>query len=447
MKPRVLVVDDNFEMATMLADAMHEAGFDGVPLASGKRAVELLAHERFDAVVTDLRIPDADGMQVLAAAKQANPERPVLIMTAYGAVDSAVEAIRAGAHHYVTKPFRQEELLIFLRRALEETSLRREAAALKATLRERFSLAGVVAESAAMRAALDVCARVAPTDAPVLITGETGTGKDVFARAIHGQSARAARPFVSVNCAALPETLLESELFGHVKGAFTGALSARAGLVAEADGGTLFLDEIGDMALAVQAKLLHVLERGVVRPVGSEKERAVDVRVIAATHHDLKGAAERGDFRQDLLFRLDVVPLELPPLYARREDVAPLAAQFLREARERHPSSPVVALSPAVLRRFASYRWPGNVREMKHLVERLVLLGRGAEVEESELPVAMLDQAQQAPAFSGEVLPIRRLQRLYAQWALQQSDGMRGRTAEKLGVDAKTLAKWLAPEE
>lgn len=319
--PRILVVDDNFEMAKMLGDGLTDHGMLGLPEASGKKAIERLAHEDIDAVVTDLRIPDGDGMQVLAASKRSRPERPVLIMTAFSAVDTAVEAIRQGAHHYFTKPFPQDELLIFLRRALDEVAIRKEAKALRTTLQERFSLEGIIAGSAGMRAALDVAARVAKTSSPVLITGETGTGKGILARAIHAESERSAGPFVTVNCAALPEALLESELFGHLKGAFTGAVTGRPGLIVDANGGTLFLDEIGDMAQAVQAKLLDVLERGVVRPVGAEKERAVDVRIIAATHRDLRGAVETGAFRADLLFRLDVVPVEIPPLFTRRDDI------------------------------------------------------------------------------------------------------------------------------
>jgi two-component system, NtrC family, response regulator HydG len=452
-RARILVVDDNFEMAKMLADGLTDHGYIGVPEASGRRAIErldgdgALTGDAFDAVITDLRIPDSDGMQVLAASKRSRPERPVLIMTAFSAVDTAVEAIRHGAHHYLTKPFKQDELLIFLRRALDEVAVRREASALKTTLRERFSIDGVIAESPGMRAALDVAGRVAKTNAPVLITGETGTGKGIVARAIHAESDRASRPFVTVNCAALPEPLLESELFGHLKGAFTGAVAGRPGLFADADGGTLFLDEIGDMALTMQAKLLHVLERGFVRPVGAEKERAVDVRIIAATHRDLRDAAEKGLFRADLLFRLDVVPVEIPPLATRRDDILALAEIFLKDAIARTPSSPVRSFHPAVLKRFSTYRWPGNVRELKHLVERLVLLGQHEVVGEHDLPPTLLASDGASPVFTGEILPIRKLQRLYARWALEQLGGLKGKTAEKLGVDAKTLAKWLSTSD
>jgi two-component system response regulator HydG len=442
--PRILVVDDNFEMAQMLAEALNDKGFVGFAEASGEKAIVRLAQEDIDAVLTDLRLPDSDGLEVLAASKKSRPERPVFIMTAYGAIETAVEAIRQGATHYFTKPFGREELIIFLRRALDEVAVRQEATTLKRTLKERFSLEGVIAESPGMRAALDIAARVAKTAAPVLITGETGTGKGVLARAIHAESDRSAKPFITVNCAALPEQLLESELFGHMKGAFTGAVSTRPGLVLEADGGTLFLDEIGDMALAVQAKLLHVLERGIVRPVGAEKEREVDVRILAATHRDLRDASEKGTFRADLLFRLDVVAVEIPPLYTRKNDIAALAQHFLKDAKARTPASPVTKFAPSVLQRFHAYRWPGNVRELKHVVERLVLLGHESVVIDADLPPTMLTAESAAPTFDGPVMPIRRMQRLYAQWALEQHSGMRGKTAEALGVDIKTLAKWLS---
>ncbi len=447
MRARVLVVDDNLAMAKMLADGLGDQGHEGVAVASGKRAIELLSAEHFDAVVTDLRIPDADGMAVLAASKKRDPTRPVIIMTAFSAVDSAVDSIRHGAWHYLTKPFQEDELHIFLGRALAEVQLRRDTEALRSTLKERFAIGGLVAQSPGMRAVLDVAERVAKSDVPLLITGETGTGKGVLARAVHHESLRAARPFITVNCAALPETLLESELFGHVKGAFTGATTAQPGLFVEADGGTLFLDEIGDMSLTVQAKLLDVLERGILRPVGAERERTVDVRVIAATHRDLQEAAAKGAFRSDLLFRLDVVTVELPPLRTRKDDVPALLEQALQETLVRHPTSPVRHFSPAALRRMTSWRWPGNVRELKHVVERLVLLGREAEVQESQLPTAMLVEAtQDTQLFTGEVMPIRKLQRLYAQWALEQVGGHRGKAAEQLEVDSKTLAKWLAQE-
>ena len=446
-KPRVLVVDDRLEMAEMLADGLRES-YDPLPLASSREALARLEKERVDALVTDLRMPELDGMQLLAASRRLDPRRPVIIMTAYAAIDSAIEAIRQGASHYLTKPFRLEELAIFLGRALDESKVRREAAALRATLRESFAPEGFVARSGAMQAVLDVVRRVARTDAPVLLTGETGTGKGLVARTIHAESDRAGGPFVTVNCAALPEALLESELFGHVRGAFTGATQDRAGLFAEASGGTLLLDEIGEIPPALQAKLLHVLESRTVRPVGASRERPVDVRILAATHRDLRERVQAGTFREDLLYRLDVVPIHLPPLRERPEDLPLLLEAFLAAARARHPTSQVERISPDAIAALLEYRWPGNVRELAHVVERLVLLTPHAEVERADLPVVVREQpAEASPGFGDEIVPVRELQRRYASWALARCGGHRGRTAERLGIDPKTLAKWLEPAD
>ena len=298
-------------------------------------------------------------------------------MTAFSAVDTAVESIRRGAYHYLTKPFKQDELAIFLGRGLDEVRLRREASSLKTELRARFSARSLVGTSAGMQAVRERVLRVADAPAPVIVLGETGTGKGLVARALHTDSRRAGKPFVAVNCAALPEALLESELFGHVRGAFTGATADRPGLFTEADGGTLFLDEIAEMTPALQAKLLHVLESGVVRPVGASKTRSVDVRIVAATHRNLPQAVAEGTFREDLLYRLDVVAIVIPALRDRREDIPALVEHFLEDARRRYPQSPVRRLSAEAARRPASRRaWPGNVRELANVVERLVLFGR-----------------------------------------------------------------------
>jgi two-component system response regulator HydG len=442
-RPRVLVVDDNPEMARMLCDGLAE-GYDAFPESSGRQAIERVSKEPFDAVVTDLRMPDADGLEVLAASRGVAPERPVIVMTAFSAVDSAVESIRQGAYHYLTKPFKVDELLIFLGRALEDLRVRREAKALRGAMRDRFSMAGVLGHSKRLQAVLDVVERVAGSPVPVLVTGETGTGKGLVARAIHAESRRTG-PLVPVNCAALPENLLESELFGHLKGAFTGAATNRPGLFTEASGGTLFLDEVGELALPLQAKLLRVLEAGAVRPVGAEKEHPVDVRIVAASNRDLREAVRAGRFREDLLYRLDVVTIEIPPLRHRREDILVLAEHFLEEARRRHPGSPVIRLSTGVVERLQAYDWPGNVRELQHVIERVVVLGSMPDVAIGDLPPGVLEGDRgSALAFRGQVIPFRDVQRRYAAWALEQTGGHRGRTAERLGVDAKTLAKWLA---
>jgi two-component system response regulator HydG len=447
-RPRVLVIDDEPSMAEMVADGLSERGYDATSVSAPKEAAALLeaVPSEIDAVVTDLRMPGIDGLEMLSIAKRAAPDRPVIVMTAYSAVDSAIESIRRGAYHYLTKPFKADELALFLERALGEAQLRREAATLRHALRERYSTANLVGKSAAMVELADLIERVAATVVPVLILGETGTGKGVVARAIHAQGARASAPLVTVNCAALPENLLESELFGHVKGAFTGATHARAGLFAEADGGALLLDEIGEMSPALQAKLLRVIESNTVRPVGGTKERAVDVRIMASTHRDLRARVASGEFREDLLYRLEVVTIELPPLRHRRSDVPDLLAHFLARETAKHPQSPVRGFSPEAMELLLDHSWPGNVRELEHLVERVVVLGRSERVTAAELP-AMLRTRTAAPApFAGPVQPIRELQRRYAAWAYQQLDGKRMLTAEKLGIDDKTLAKWLADD-
>jgi two-component system, NtrC family, response regulator HydG len=447
-RPRVLVVDDVASMAEVVADGLCERGYDARHVSSSKEAAELLERgdPDFDAVVTDLRMPVVDGLELLSIAKRTNPGRPVIMMTAYSAVDSAIESIRRGAYHYLTKPFKTDELALFLGRALDEGRLRKETATLRRALHDRFSVHNLVGSSPAMREVADLIARVASTTVPVLILGETGTGKGVAARAIHAEGPRARAPFVGVNCASLPENLLESELFGHAKGAFTGANQARGGLFAEADGGTLLLDEIGEMSPALQAKLLHVLESNTVRPVGGTKERPVDVRLMAATHRDLRARVATGEFREDLLYRLEVVTLELPPLRHRRGDLPDLLAHFLARERTRHPQSCVESFAPDAVELLLDYTWPGNVRELEHLIERVVVLGRSPQVMATDLPLAVRTRTPSTMPFSGAVLPIRELQRRYAAWAFQQLEGRRGVTAEKLGIDEKTLARWLADD-
>ena len=439
-KPRILVVDDNLEMARGVAEGLGDADYDAVAVGSGDEAVKRLEAEPFDGVVTDLRMAGTDGLAVLAASRQRDPERPVIVMTAY----SAIESIRRGAYHYLTKPFKQEELAIFLGRALDEVRVRREASSLKSALRSQWASGNIIGHSAAMAAVRDRIQRVADAPAPVIVTGETGTGKGLVAKALHADSRRAEAAFVSVNCAALPENLLESELFGHARGAFTGATSERPGLFVEADGGTLFLDEIGEMTPALQAKLLHVLENGAVRPVGSTKPRAVDVRIVVATHRNLAQAARQGTFREDLLYRLDVIPIEIPALRERREDIPELVEHFLRSVRAQYPGSPVERLTPEAVKELTRYTWPGNVRELAHTIERLVLLGQAPLVSLADVPEAIRrGSAAGETEFAGDIMPMHELERRYAAWAVGQTGGHRGRAAEKLEIDPKTLRKWL----
>ena len=445
--PRVLVVDDERAMAEMVADGLCDRGYEATATASSEEAIGRLTEETFDALVTDLRMPHVDGLALLAEARRASPDLPVIVMTAYGAIDSAIESMRRGASHYLTKPFKLDELALFIDRLLDERRVRREASAMRAVLRDRPPESGIIAASKAMHQVFEVIDRMARTDVPVLLLGETGTGKGLFARIMHARSDRASGPFVTVNCAALPEPLLESELFGHVKGAFTGATRNRPASSSSRTGGRCSSTRSRRCRPRSRRSCSNVLERRVVRSVGASKERAVDLRVIAATHRDLDERISSGAFREDLRYRLDVVSIELPPLRHRREDIPLLLEHFLREARGRHPGSPAERISAEAAARLVEYRWPGNVRELAYAVERMVLLARSAEITPADLPQAVVVAKSGGPAFGGGVMPVRDLQRRYAGWALEQLGGHRTRTAERLGIDMKTLAKWLSEGE
>ncbi len=440
----ILIVDDHFDMAETIAAGLDVRGYSCRPVGTAREAVTAIAEGKHDALICDLRIPGTDGLELLAQSKASCPESPVIVMTAFSGVDTAIESIRRGAYHYLTKPFKVDELELFLRRALDESAIRQEAR----SLREAFGrpLDDVVGDSPAMREVFSFLRRVANSSAPVLILGETGTGKGLFARALHKESRRSEAPFVVINCAAIPEALLESELFGHVRGAFTGAAAARAGLFEQANRGTLFLDEIGEMAPPLQAKLLHVLETGRVRPVGSDVEKQVDVRLVTATHRSLRNRVEQGLFRQDLMYRLDVVSVELPPLRQRTDDLPKLIKKFSLDARARNPEAPLLRISAQVMETFARYPWPGNVRELEHVIERLTLLCGEGLATVNDLPKAMTTEAtaRHEIQFGRQVIPMRDLQRRYVAWALQQLGGAKMATCERLGIDAKTLKRWLS---
>jgi two-component system response regulator HydG len=442
---RIWVVDDTLALAETLADGLVDRGFIARATSDSGAARTALRAGDIDLLVTDLRMPEVDGLALLDAARACDPEVPVIVMTAYGAIDSAVESIRKGAFHYLTKPFKLDELVVFVERALADRELRRDAARMRRALGE-LAVPGLIAASAAMQRVLALVSRVGASEVSVLITGETGTGKSTVARALHAEGKRGGGPFVAINCASVADQLLASELFGHVRGAFTGATADRAGVFVEAHGGTLLLDEIGEMSSLLQASLLHVLETHRVRAVGGSGEREVDVRVLAATHRDLRALIEQGLFREDLLYRLELVTIEIPPLRARREDIPPLVDHFLAEARARHPRSPARGMSRAALARLCDHTWPGNVRELAHVVERCVVLADGAEIADTELP----PQLREARADGGEfhdLVAMRDVQRRYARWAYEQLGGHKGKTADALGIDVKTLAKLLAQDE
>ncbi|NVB81097.1 MAG: sigma-54-dependent Fis family transcriptional regulator [Kofleriaceae bacterium] len=444
--PSVLIADDHVEMARLVGDKLREDGWRPRVVGGGKAAIDALHSEVPDLVITDLRMADVDGLDVLDAARATDADLPVIIMTAFGAIETAIEAMRRGAWHYITKPARLDELALHASRALEHRTLRRVNQQLRVETRQ--GLFALVGKSAAMRELYGLVEKVALSSASVLIRGESGSGKELVARALHAASPRRDRPFLAINCTALPEALLESELFGHTRGAFTGATTARAGLFVEASGGTLFLDEIGDMAPSLQAKLLRVVQLGEVRPVGSDESRSVDVRVIAATHQDIEQRVTEGLFRQDLFYRLNVVPLTVPALRQRLDDIPMLVDHFLAAARARNPHSPVSRLADEVITAFTRYPWPGNVRELENLVERLVVVGATAELGLSELAALAPSLLGAQDRFSmprDRLATLREVEEEYIAWVVEKCSGNKTRAAEVLGIDPSTLHRRMRP--
>ena len=442
MKPRVLVVDDEARMAEAMAAALERSGYECEAFAAGEAAFSAFRERGADVVVTDWRMPGLDGLALLRQVRAARPGTPVILVTAYGDVPSAVQAMREGAFDYVTKPFDNDELRGLVARALELVHLREENRRLRDELLARVG-AEAVAESEAMKAVLDLVERAAPSRAPVLVQGESGTGKEVVARRLHLGSERAAGPFVAVNCKAFADSVLESELFGHEKGAFTGAVAAHAGCFERADGGTLLLDEIGEVSPSFQAKLLRVLQEGEVQRVGAARPRRVDVRVVAATNRDLRTEIAEGRFREDLYFRLNVIPVAIPPLRERPADVLPLARHFLaRHARE---SGRLLRLGPEAEERLLAHDWPGNVRELMNAIERAAVLARSEEV----LPEDLLLEPRPGPV-PGEAGRADTLQAALdhaaaerIRLALAATGGRRAEAAAVLGVDRTTLFRWM----
>jgi DNA-binding NtrC family response regulator len=441
---RILVVDDESSILHTLQILLRGEGFEVEVRTSGKDALERWDEARPDVVLSDIRMPGLSGMDVLAAVRDRDPEVPVILMTAQASLQSAIEAVNRGAFYYLQKPFSNDDLIALCRRAAESRTLRKENVALKREIRRRDgSRKGrPVGKNRAFVQLVQLAETVAPTDSTVLITGESGTGKEVLARYIHSLSERADGPFISINCGALPETLLESELFGHVKGSFTGAVRDKDGLLVAASGGTFFLDEIGEMSPALQVKLLRTLQEREVVPVGSTKTIETDVRVIAATNRDLEQEMRRGAFRSDLYYRLNVISLHMPPLRDRPDDVPLLADHFL--ARLGDDGAPVPITDPA-LARLADYDWPGNVRELENALERAAVLSGGQTIDVEHLPARVVDPP--APALAGDrpggnpTLDV--IERAYVLWVLQAEGGNKARAAEVLGIDPSTLYRKL----
>jgi two-component system response regulator HydG len=432
----VLVVDDQRNMRATTAILLRQAGHSVEEAESGAAALQRIQQEAFDVVLTDLRMPGLDGLEVLRAVREHAPDTQVIVMTAYGTVDSAVEAMRRGALDYVSKPFKEDELLLRIGRAVEQRRMRGNMHLFADEFRRRYGLEHIVGTSPAIRVVLDRVQRVAPTEATVLLTGESGTGKELVARALHASSRRSDGPFVPVNCAAITETLLESELFGHARGAFTGATKARRGLFEEAHGGTLFIDEVGETSPGFQAKLLRALQDGEIRRVGESAPVQVDVRVVAATNQDLRRAIAEKRFREDLFYRLAVVPLRIPPLRERRADVPLLAAHFL--ARAARSGAPRRTLAPDAVARLVEHDWPGNVRELENVIAQAAALSPAAEIRAVDLELP----GRASPAGGGArtlAAAIEDAERAAIEAALARHGGDLPAVARELGVSGTTL--------
>ncbi len=442
---KILVVDDETAILETLSILFRGEGYDVVTADSGARALEALEEERPDIVLTDIRMPGASGLDVLSRAREVDPEMAVILMTAQASLQSAMRAVNEGAYYYLQKPFGNDELLAICRRAAEARTLRRENRLLRRKISsgEGSDAARPVGVAPAFTEVVELAETVAGTDSTVLLVGESGTGKEVLARYIHQRSERADGPFMSINCGALPESLLESELFGHVKGAFTGAVKDRDGLLVAAEGGTFFLDEIGEMSPATQVKLLRALQEREVIPVGSTRSVPVDVRIIAATNRDLEEDIKTGRFRSDLYYRLNVIQLRLPPLRERKEDIPLLARHFL-DRRSAETGTPL-RLSEEAEGVLVDYDWPGNVRELENALERACVVTRGEEIRPEALPerVRTPPKPRLVRERPHENPPMEVIERAYILWVLQAEGGNKKRTAEVLGIDPSTLYRKL----
>jgi len=464
-RARILVVDDDTASRSVMEQILVEDGHEVTPCSDGAEAVRKMEEEtarggEFDAVVSDIRMVDMDGLEVLDWVQKHAPETPVLLVTAFGNVDGAVDAIRRGAYDYISKPYDVNSIRLVVDRALRHRRLSAENRRLKREIREKYALQNVVGRSEGMLQVYKTAARVAATDATVLVEGESGTGKELVARAIHSASGRSAGPFIAVDCGAIAEGVLESELFGHARGSFTGATGARRGLFEEAAGGTLFLDEIGDIGGRIQGQLLRVLQEGEIRRVGESSPVKVDTRVVAATNKDLAEAVKSGKFREDLFYRLNVVSIRIPPLRERREDIPLLAEHFAA----RHAGARGATITTQAREALIEYHWPGNVRELENAVARALALNPGGTILPEDLPDAVREAQRPGPkpatpssppAMAGATVPdplladhptLDELTRRYAERVLREQGGNKTRAAELLGIDRKTLSRLLREE-
>ncbi len=441
MKPTILVVDDEPLQRDIMQTILEGEGYQVETAASGELAVDLMKKDRADLVLTDLKMTGMDGIELLAAIPRGAVPPPVIIVTAHGTIDSAVEAVKNGAFDYLTKPLDKTRLLLAVRKASERVAILRENARLKEELYGRFRLEGIVARSPAMRKVIELLQKVTDSSSTVMLLGESGSGKELVARAIHYNSPRKSRPFTAVNCAAIPEALFENELFGHEAGAFTGATGRRHGLVEISDGGTLFLDEIGDLPMAMQSKLLRVLQDREIRRVGGKESIRIDVRIVTATNKDLEKEVERGNFREDLFYRLNIVSIDLPPLRERREDIVPLVEFYLQKFSAEF-GRPVRTVSPEAMRLLVQHPWPGNVRQLAAVMERAVLLSDGAELTRDEIAGRLQGRRPvdlQKFELPDDGLDFEALEKELIRKALERSGGMATRAARMLHMNYKAF--------
>jgi DNA-binding NtrC family response regulator len=444
----IFVVDDDAEMCRLLQDVLTEEGHTVRTATTGQEALNRMSAEdgdRTDLLITDLRLKEMIGLDLMHRVKRQHPEIAVIIITAFGTIESAIDAMKQGAYDYIPKPFKMEELALVVQKALEESALRREVARLRREVTKGRQFDNIIGKSKPMGTVFDLIQRVAATSSNILITGESGTGKELAARAIHYNSLRKSRPFIPVNCAAIPETLLESELFGHVRGAFTDAKGDKAGLFEEASGGTLFLDEISEIPTGLQAKLLRVIQDKEIRRVGSNQHVKVDARIIAASNSDLTEEVKQHRFRSDLFYRLNVIQIHLPPLRERHDDIPLLADHFLKKYRE-ETGKPVTGISESALLLLFRYPWPGNVRELENAIERAVILTRGDQILPDDLPPTItgkLDDYSTLDQALEQQLTLEEMEHQYISRVLDRTGGNKYRAARILGIDRKTLYRKL----
>ncbi|HVU44832.1 MAG TPA: sigma-54 dependent transcriptional regulator [Terracidiphilus sp.] len=440
----ILIVDDDNSVRRVLQMQLAEAGYSVELATSGSEAHRLIAERRPKLVITDLRMPDMDGIELLSRIKQDEVQTTVIMITAFGSIDTAVQAMRLGAYDYITKPIDYEALLLAVHRAMERQELIDEVRNLRSALDQRYGFEHIIGRSKSLLRVLEMASRVAEHDSTVLINGETGTGKELLARAIHHNSRRRNHPFVTVNCAAIPKDLVEAELFGYARGAFTGAVANKPGRIETADGGTLFLDEIGELPLESQVKLLRLIQHGEIERVGAAGTKTINVRIVAATNRNLSAMVEDGTFREDLFYRLAVVPLYLPPLRERKQDIPELVERLFHNAKERHGMENV-RMAPNLAARFMNYRWPGNIRQLENVIERMLVLSNGVQITEDDLPDELreVQGTQQKSTLLLELpeegISLEAVERELLLRALEKFDGNQSQAARYLDISRRTL--------